>query len=258
MSTKNSDQKNFLQINIDKSSCSVIKFKDLITNKIGQEFDVMYLAVKIVLEKNVSVEIIDDLIDFEGLLKLSSVEHEIEFDLHAGSKLFYTCKLKPQLSLEYNQAILQELGDSSSKLTKRLIFNLTGSNAHAKIRIRSLAISSQIFKFQTLQNHLHSDTFSCLCLKNVLFDSAKVECNNSIKVNKDACKSFANQVNRNLIIGENAHVISSPQLEIENEDVKCKHGAVTKVIDEEQFFYLQNRGIDAVSAKQLLVKGFLS
>ena len=289
MITKSSDQKNFLQITIDKSPDTLVGLKALIDQtvilpcppepmaKAGNSFQACppkplkgegwnpwinsfpsYLAIKIILEKNVSLEIIDDTVDFESLLNLSSVEHEIEFDLHENSKLFYTCKLKPQLSLEYNQAILQELGDSSSSLTKRLTFNLTGSNAHAKVRIRSLAISSQKFKFQTLQNHLHADTVSCLCIKNVLFDDAKVECDNKIKVHENACKSFANQVNRNLIIGHNAHVISSPALEIENDDVKCKHGAVTKVIDEEQLFYLQNRGIDSVAAKQLLVKGFLS
>ncbi|MFH1254254.1 MAG: SufD family Fe-S cluster assembly protein [bacterium] len=266
MITKSSDQKNFLQVTIDKSPGALVKLKDLIDQAvILNSFQdpwissyPSYLAVKIVLEKNVSVDIIDDLINFEDLLKLSSIEHEIEFDLHENSKLFYTCKLKPQISLEYNQAILQELSDSNLSLTKRLTFNLTGSNAHAKIRIRSLAVSSQKFKFYTLQNHLHADTFSCLCLKNVLFDSAKIECDNKIKVHEDAFKSFANQVNRNLIIGQNAHVISSPALEIENDDVKCKHGAVTKIIDEEQLFYLQNRGIDSVIAKQMLVKGFLN
>lgn len=258
MITKSSDQKNFLQVTIDKSSDYSINLKDLFLSKIGQNFDQTSLAVKIVLEKNVSLEIMDDTVDFESLLNLSSVEHYIEFDLHENSKLVYICRLKPQLSLEYNQAILQELGDSNSKLTKRLVLNLNGSNAHAKVRIRSLATSSQIFKFYTLQNHLHADASSCLCIKNVLFDSAKIECDNKIKVGENACKTFANQVNRNLIIGQNAHIVSSPQLEIENDDVKCKHGAVTKVIDEEQLFYLQNRGIDSVMAKQLLIKGFLN
>ncbi len=266
MSIRSSDQKNFLQITIDKSSGSLIKLKDLIDQAvILNSFQdpwissfPSYVALKIVLDKNVSVEIVDDIVDFEDLLKLPSIEHEIEFDLHENSKLFYTCKLKPNFDSEYNQVFLQQLGDSNSILIKRLAFNLTGSNANAKIRIRSIAVSSQKFKFRTIQNHLHSDTSSCLCIKNVLFDDAKIECDNTIKVHANSCRSFSNQVNRNLIIGQNAHVISSPQLEIENEDVKCKHGAVTKVIDEEQLFYLQIRGIDSIMAKQLLIKGFLN
>ncbi len=274
----NKAQVNKVQIKIDKSPNVLVKLKDLIDQTVILNLFQACppklsksdgwnpwisgfpscLAVKIVLEKNVNLEIIDDWIEFADLLKLTTIKHDIEFDLHENSKLFYTCRLKPQLNLEYNQAILQELGDSSSNLTKKLTLNLNGSNAHAKVRIRSLAVSSQKFKFQTLQNHLHPDTSSCLCIKNVLFDSARVECDNKIKVHENACKSFANQSNRNLIIGQNAHVISSPQLEIENDDVKCRHGAVTRVIDEEQLFYLEIRGINRVVAKQLLVKGFLS
>lgn len=266
MSIRSSDHKNFLQITIDKSSGSLIKLKDLIDQAVilnsFQDLWISsfpsYVALKIVLEKNVNVDIIDDIVDFEDLLKLPCIEHEIEFDLHEKSKLCYICKLKPNIDSDSNQVFLQELGNSHSSLIKRLRFNLTGSNANAKVRIRSIAIHSQNFKFRTIQNHLHSDTSSCLCIKNVLFGESRIECDNTIKVHSNSFKSFANQVNRNLIIGQNAHVISRPQLEIENEDVKCKHGAVTKVIDGEQFFYIQSRGINSVMAEQLLIKGFLS
>jgi hypothetical protein len=260
---------NLIEIKIDKSPMASVKLKDLIDQTvILNSFQdpwinnfpscMTSLFVKIVLEKNVSIEIVDDIVNFEALLKLSSIEHEIEFDLHENSKLFYICKLKPNFSLEDNHAILQALGDSDSSLIKRLTFNLTGSNANAKIRIRSLAVSSQNFKFQTMQNHLHSNTSSCLCIKNVLFNDSKVECYNKIKVHENAHKSFSNQVNHNLIIGQNAHVISQPQLEIQNDHVKCKHGAVTKVIDEDQLFYLQSHGLDSRVAKKLIIRGFLS
>ena len=49
---------------------------------------------------------------------------------------------------------------------------------------------------------------------------------------------------------------SNPQLEIYADDVRCTHGSTTGQISEDALFYLRSRGLDAVSAKALLVNGF--
>jgi hypothetical protein len=293
MSTKDLHAKELIQVRIEKSPESLVKLKDLIQTvlarypstssgraRIGGGWPAIHsheqsegvgwnpwinnshLLIKIILEKNVRLEILDDLLLFDDLSKisqkLSKLEHEIEFELHDNSKLFYSCKLNPSLASDFDFEKLHELSFINLDLTKKLKFSLIGVNADAKVRIKCLAFGSQKLKIQTLQNHLCENTHSCLCVKNVLFDDAKIECDNKIKINTNACKSFANQINRNLIIGENAHVISQPQLEIENDDVKCKHGAATKTVDEDQLFYLQCRGLNYLQARQLLIKGFLS
>ena len=55
-----------------------------------------------------------------------------------------------------------------------------------------------------------------------------------------------------------AHAISTPKLEIENDDVQCHHGAAVSRIDDEKMFYLQSKGIDVVAAKKMLIRAFLS
>ena len=49
---------------------------------------------------------------------------------------------------------------------------------------------------------------------------------------------------------------TQPQLEIYADDVKCSHGATTGQLDESALFYMQQRGLDAATARQLLLTAF--
>jgi Fe-S cluster assembly protein SufD len=79
-----------------------------------------------------------------------------------------------------------------------------------------------------------------------------------IVVHKDAQKTDAKQTNRNLLLSDQAQIDTKPQLEIYADDVKCTHGATIGQIDENALFYLRSRGIDEVSARQLLLFAFAS
>ena len=64
-----------------------------------------------------------------------------------------------------------------------------------------------------------------------------------IIVEKDAQRTDAKQTNRNLLLSDEAHIDTKPQLEIHADDVKCTHGATIGQMDEEALFYLRSRGI---------------
>ena len=49
-----------------------------------------------------------------------------------------------------------------------------------------------------------------------------------------------------------------PNLEIENNDVKCSHASTVGPIDVEQRFYLESRGVPPQVAERLIVAGFFS
>jgi Fe-S cluster assembly protein SufD len=55
----------------------------------------------------------------------------------------------------------------------------------------------------------------------------------------------------------NVFVDSRPFLEILANDVRCTHGSTTGKLDEEQLYYLENRGIDYNRAEELLIEGFV-
>ena len=63
--------------------------------------------------------------------------------------------------------------------------------------------------------------------------------------------------NRNLLLSKAARVDSIPNLEIATgQIIGAGHASTTGRFDEEQLFYLQSRGIDEVTARQLVVRGF--
>ena len=67
------------------------------------------------------------------------------------------------------------------------------------------------------------------------------------------------ELNRNLVLTDGARADSVPNLEIETGDVVgAGHASATGRFDDEQLFYLQSRGIDADTARRLVVLGFFS
>jgi Fe-S cluster assembly protein SufD len=47
-----------------------------------------------------------------------------------------------------------------------------------------------------------------------------------------------------------------PNLEIENNDVRCSHASAVGPVDEDQRFYLESRGVPTAIAERLVVTGF--
>jgi Fe-S cluster assembly protein SufD len=66
----------------------------------------------------------------------------------------------------------------------------------------------------------------------------------------------AYQTCRNLLMSDTAEANSMPGLEINADQVKCSHGSTSAQIQDEEIFYLRARGIDPVSARQLIARGF--
>lgn len=65
------------------------------------------------------------------------------------------------------------------------------------------------------------------------------------------------ELNRNLVLTDNARADSVPNLEIETgEIVGAGHASATGRFDDEQLFYLQARGIPEDQARRLVVRGF--
>jgi Fe-S cluster assembly protein SufD len=77
-----------------------------------------------------------------------------------------------------------------------------------------------------------------------------------IRVRKEARGTNAFQTNRNIKLSEHAWAESVPNLEIENNDVKCSHASAVGPVDEEQRFYLESRGVPTPIAERLVVTGF--
>lgn len=105
-------------------------------------------------------------------------------------------------------------------------------------------------------DHAAPRSQSEMLFKGVLKQKSRAVFNGRLHVIKDAQKITAYQANHNILLSNQAEVYSKPELEIDADDVKCKHGATIGQLDEEALFYLRSRGIDQIEATNILLKGF--
>ncbi|MYJ34627.1 MAG: Fe-S cluster assembly protein SufD, partial [Acidimicrobiaceae bacterium] len=97
---------------------------------------------------------------------------------------------------------------------------------------------------------------SNLLYKGAVGDSARSVYTGLIRVRPDARGTNAFQTNRNLKLSEDAWAESVPNLEIENNDVRCSHASAVGPVDPDQVFYLESRGVPTPVAERLIVAGF--
>lgn len=79
-----------------------------------------------------------------------------------------------------------------------------------------------------------------------------------IYVAQHAQQTQAYQQNNNLLLGNEAHIYTKPQLEIYADDVKCSHGATIGQLNDEAIYYMRQRGISEADARRLQLAGFVN
>jgi Fe-S cluster assembly protein SufD len=115
----------------------------------------------------------------------------------------------------------------------------------------------QYVDFQTLQEHSGDATRSDLVIHNALRDRSSANFTGLIRINTTAHQTESSQEQKNILLSDKAKADSDPKLEILNNDVvRCTHGAAVGPVDQEMVFYLESRGLDRSSAEQLIVEGF--
>jgi Fe-S cluster assembly protein SufD len=103
------------------------------------------------------------------------------------------------------------------------------------------------------------------CRSNVLYkgalqgEDAHTVWIGDVRIRPTATGTDTYELNRNLVLTDGARADSVPNLEIETgEIVGAGHASATGRFDDEQLFYLCSRGIDAETARRLVVRGFFA
>ena len=138
----------------------------------------------------------------------------------------------------------------------RVDTRLVGRGASGDLLSVYFGSGDQILDFRTYQDHAAPDTTSNLLYKGAVGDSARSVYTGLIRVRPDARGTNAFQTNRNLKLSDDAWAESVPNLEIENNDVRCSHASAVGPVDPDQVFYLESRGVPAPVAERLIVAGF--
>lgn len=133
---------------------------------------------------------------------------------------------------------------------------LQGENASCSMwGLAMLGCKSQVFHHA----YVHHEKPNCVSrqiFKNILSDKAVAEFDSLVKVWRGANGSDSGQLDRNLLLSNEARAYSRPQLEIDADDVKANHGAATGKVEKDELFYLRSRGISKETARFLITYGF--
>jgi Fe-S cluster assembly protein SufD len=73
-----------------------------------------------------------------------------------------------------------------------------------------------------------------------------------------AKRADARQVNNSLVLSDSASADAVPNLDIEENDVRCAHASTVGPVDPEQRWYLESRGVPPHDAVQLIIEGFFA
>ena len=92
--------------------------------------------------------------------------------------------------------------------------------------------------------------------RGVLTGNTRCIWNGKAIVHEGADGTDAEQANHNLLLSDKAEIDAKPELEIYTDDVKCSHGTTVGQLEEKSLFYLRTRGIDEISARQILTLAF--
>jgi len=163
-----------------------------------------------------------------------------------GKKKTYVVSEKETLRLVFFSTCSFDLDITlTGRLSRADVVGLVVPKPHTDIVVR------------TVQKHADTNTTSTLLVKSVVPDGTRVTFEGTVRIEKQASGSDAYQRNETMLLGDTAHIRTTPILEILNNDVKCTHGATAKPIPENELLYLESRGISRKQAHEMIVRGFI-
>ena len=146
---------------------------------------------------------------------------------------------------------------TGSKILRNNIFlNLNDEGAECNLAGLCVISNKQTHDTHSYINHCTPNSVSNQIHKAIVDDHAHSIFNGQINVKEGSYNTNANQQTKNLLLQKTSKVDAKPELIINNDDVKCSHGATIGQIEFEELVYLKSRGISSDVAKKILLYAF--
>ena len=133
---------------------------------------------------------------------------------------------------------------------------LAGPRAEAQLSGAYVGRGEAHIDTTTFVDHAAPDCLSRQLFKGVLDDRSRGVFQGKVLVRPEGQRTDGHQLHKALLVSPKAEADCKPELEIYADDVKCSHGATVGDLDLDQLFYLRARGIDAATARRLLIGAF--
>ena len=150
---------------------------------------------------------------------------------------------------------LMQLGGTGRS---RIAISTTLLRPGASTTINGFALSggAQRSDMRTNIHHIAQGTFSKQDQRNMVGGRSTASFRGRIRVEQSAQQMDSEQLSRTILLSDHARIWATPSLEIIADDVKCTHGATVSDLSEEELFYLRSRGLDVVTARNILMYAF--
>ena len=136
--------------------------------------------------------------------------------------------------------------------------NLAGEGSGVSLNGCVIADKMQRVDNNTVIRHLVPHCTSDELYKYVLDDNATGAFAGLVYVKEGAQQTSSAMTNANLCMSPSSHIYTQPMLEIYADDVKCSHGSTVGQLNEQQLFYMRQRGISESDARMLLKSAFIT
>ena len=236
--------------------------EEVIVNKISKKLDInttlrtnIFGITRIVIDvlKSCTLELNYNL-DNSKIDILFNVKPNVEFKLYeykTGDK----AKIQYTFNIEENSNINIEKFNSALNIKEMIITNLNGENSAITYTLKSIATTKEVYDM--VVSHNCKNTNSYVRNNAVCISDGKVYFQVSGYVDKGIKNCVINQNNHIINLTDNKCEIR-PNLYIDEFDTEANHSALIGGFDENEMFYMQSRGINEITAKKLLMKGFLT
>jgi Fe-S cluster assembly protein SufD len=152
---------------------------------------------------------------------------------------------------------LQCLSAPAPLVRHRLQVDLVEENSEVQLSGVGVLEHGETLHHHVTVNHHAPHCRSQQVFKASLGGKSRSSFDGTIEVDRGANGTDAQQINRFLMLSDEARASAKPQLKIYADDVSCAHGATTGQLEKEERFYLASRGLSAAVAEALLARGFI-
>lgn len=134
---------------------------------------------------------------------------------------------------------------------------LNGRESQSDAQVIAISTGQQRVGVNTRVVNRGQQTVGNIVQRGILLDQSQLTFNGIGHIIHGAHGANAEQENRVLMLSDQARGDANPILLIDENDVLAGHAASIGQVDQEQMYYLMSRGIDAQTAQNLVIRGFL-
>ena len=201
---------------------------------------------------NVELVALDD-----AEIKYSTIQNWYPGDPVTGKGGIYNFVTKRGKCKGRNSKITWTQFETGSRLTwKYPSCLLMGDNSVGEFYSVALTNGRQQADTGTKMIHMGKNTKSTIISKGISVGHSKNTYRGLVKVMKNADNSKNYTQCDSLMLGSNCSANTIPYIENKNSSSNCNHEATTSKLDDEQLFYVMQRGLKEDDARNLIIAGF--